>query len=107
MILLCGGDKGIAGGETSNAQRRTGATGTKSSRTTQRRSPTWNAALGEGDPRVLLLALRDVARTREGGLAGLAEQAQLDREPRDRMLAENGNPELRSLEALLGPSASV
>lgn len=48
-----------------------------------------------------LLALRDVARTREGGLAGLAEAAQLNREHLYRMLSENGNPELRSLEALL------
>ena len=46
-------------------------------------------------------ALRDVARTREGGLAGLAEAARLNREHLYRMLSENGNPELRSLEALL------
>ena len=60
-----------------------------------------NAALAEDDPEVFLLALRDVARTREGGLAGLAEAAQLNREHLYRMLSENGNPELRSLEALL------
>jgi probable addiction module antidote protein len=60
-----------------------------------------NAALTEDDPEVFLLALRDVARTREGGLAGLAEAAQLNREHLYRMLSENGNPELRSLEALL------
>ena len=60
-----------------------------------------NAALTEGDPEVFLLALRDVARTREGGLAGLAETAQLNREHLYRMLSENGNPEIRSLEALL------
>jgi len=39
-----------------------------------------NAALAEDDSEVFLLALRDVARTREGGLAGLAETAQLNRE---------------------------
>ena len=60
-----------------------------------------NAALTEDDPEVFLLALRDVARTRQGGLAGLAETAQLNREHLYRMLSENGNPELRSLEALL------
>jgi probable addiction module antidote protein len=60
-----------------------------------------NAALAEDDPEVFLLALRDVARTREGGLAGLAETAKLNREHLYRMLSENGNPELRSLEALL------
>ena len=60
-----------------------------------------NAALGEEDPEVFLLALRDIARTREGGLAGLAETAHLNREHLYRMLSEDGNPELRSLEALL------
>lgn len=40
-----------------------------------------NAALEEEDPEVFLLALRDVARAREGGLAALAETAQLNRRP--------------------------
>jgi probable addiction module antidote protein len=60
-----------------------------------------NAALTEDDPDVFLLALRDVARAQKGGLAALAEAAQLNREHLYRMLSENGNPELRSLEALL------
>ena len=60
-----------------------------------------NAALAEGDPEVFLLALRDVARARKGGLPALAEAAHLNREHLYRMLSENGNPELRSLEALL------
>jgi probable addiction module antidote protein len=60
-----------------------------------------NAALAESDAEVFLLALRDVARAREGGLAGLAEAARLNREHLYRMLSETGNPELRSLEALL------
>lgn len=60
-----------------------------------------NAALAD-DPEVFLLALRDVARSREGGLANLAEAAHLNREHLYRMLSESGNPELRSLEALLG-----
>ena len=64
-----------------------------------------NAALE--DPEVFLLALRDVERTREGGLAGLAEKAQFNREHLYRMLSQNGNPELRSLEALLDASDSV
>lgn len=59
-----------------------------------------NAALAE-DAEIFLLALRDVARTREGGLASLAEAAHLNREHLYRMLSEHGNPELRSLEALL------
>jgi probable addiction module antidote protein len=60
-----------------------------------------NAALDDGDAEVFLLALRDVARAREGGLAGIADEARLSREHLYRMLSENGNPELRSLEALL------
>jgi probable addiction module antidote protein len=60
-----------------------------------------NACLEDGDPEVFLLALRDVARAR-GGVAKLAEITELNREHLYRMLSENGNPELRSLEALLG-----
>lgn len=60
-----------------------------------------NACLEDGDSDVFLLALRDVARAR-GGLAKLAEGTALNREHLYRMLSENGNPELRSLEALLG-----
>ena len=59
-----------------------------------------NACLEDGDPRVFLLALRDVARAR-GGVAKLAEATELNREHLYRMLSENGNPELSSLEALL------
>ena len=59
-----------------------------------------NACLEEGDAEVFLLALRDVARAR-GGIAKLAEVTELNREHLYRMLSENGNPELRSLEALL------
>lgn len=59
-----------------------------------------NACLEDGDPEVFLLALRDVARAR-GGVARLAEVTELNREHLYRMLSENGNPEFRSLEALL------
>lgn len=59
-----------------------------------------NACLEDGDPEVFLLALRDVARAR-GGVAKLAEATELNREHLYRMLSQNGNPELRSLEALL------
>jgi len=59
-----------------------------------------SACLEDGDPEVFLLALRDVARAR-GGLARLAEVTELNREHLYRMLSERGNPELRSLGALL------
>jgi probable addiction module antidote protein len=59
-----------------------------------------NACLEDGDPEVFLLALRDVARA-QGGVTKLAEATDLNREHLYRMLSENGNPELRSLEVLL------
>ena len=59
-----------------------------------------NAALEDGDPEVFLMALRDVAEA-QGGVAQLAEAAKLNRENLYRMLSDRGNPELRSLDALL------
>ena len=60
-----------------------------------------NEALTDRDPGVFLLALRDVARAREGGVGSLAADTGMNREHLYRLLSENGNPELRSLEALL------
>ncbi len=59
-----------------------------------------NAALEENDPELFLRALRNVAEA-QGGVASLAEKTKLNRESLYRMLSERGNPELRSLEALL------
>jgi probable addiction module antidote protein len=59
-----------------------------------------SAALEDGDPEAFLLALRDVAEAK-GGVAQLAEAAKLNRESLYRMLSDRGNPELRSLDALL------
>ncbi len=59
-----------------------------------------NAALEEDDHEVFLLALRNVAEA-HGGMAQLAERAKLNRESLYRMLSADGNPELRSLDALL------
>jgi probable addiction module antidote protein len=59
-----------------------------------------NAALEENDPELFLLALRNVAEA-QGGVAQLAEKAKLNRESLYKMLSERGNPEFRSLEALL------
>jgi probable addiction module antidote protein len=59
-----------------------------------------NAALEEDDPELFLLALRNVAEA-QGGVAQLAEKTKLNRESLYKMLSERGNPELRSLEALL------
>ncbi len=60
-----------------------------------------DAALEEGDTEVFLLALRDVAEARLGGIAGLAQQSGLNREILYRTLSEQGNPELTSLDKLL------
>jgi len=59
-----------------------------------------NSALEDGDPEAFLLALRNVAEA-QGGVARLAEAAKLNRESLYRMLSDRGNPELRSLDALL------
>ena len=59
-----------------------------------------NASLEDGDPEVFLLALRDVAEA-QGGVAEVAEAAKLNRENLYRMLSNRGNPEFRSLDALL------
>jgi probable addiction module antidote protein len=58
------------------------------------------AALDEGGPAALKLALRQVAQA-HGGIAEIARRAGLTRESTYRMLSENGNPELKSLTALL------
>ena len=59
-----------------------------------------NAALEDGDPEVFLLALRDIAEA-QGGVTEVAEAAKLNRENLYRMLSNRGNPEFRSLDALL------
>ncbi|MGH7207453.1 MAG: addiction module antidote protein [Nitrospiraceae bacterium] len=59
-----------------------------------------NAALEEEDPELFLLALRNVAEA-QGGVAQLAEKTKLNRESLYKMLSQRGNPELRSLDALL------
>ena len=59
-----------------------------------------NAALEEDGPELFLLALRNVAEA-QGGVAQLADKSKLNRESLYKMLSERGNPELRSLDALL------
>lgn len=59
-----------------------------------------NAALEEGDSAMFLLALKDVANV-HGGVAQVAQAAKLNRESMYRMLSENGNPTVNSLNALL------
>jgi probable addiction module antidote protein len=58
-----------------------------------------DAALEDEDSQVFLLALRDVAEAR--GIGRVATEADLNRESLYRMLSEEGNPRLSSLDALL------
>ena len=59
------------------------------------------AAIEDGDQSVLMLALRRIALAR-GGVAAIARKSKLTREATYRMLSKSGNPELRSLTAILG-----
>jgi probable addiction module antidote protein len=59
-----------------------------------------NACLEDGDIRVFLLALRDIAEA-HGGMKSLARDSHLNRESLYRMLSRSGNPSLDSLAAVL------
>lgn len=60
-----------------------------------------NGALEDGDKELFLLALRNVAEARLGGISQLAAASGLNRESLYRMLSGKGNPELKSLDRLL------
>lgn len=59
------------------------------------------AAIEEGDQPALMMALRNVAMA-QGGISRIARKSKLTREATYRMLSASGNPELRSLTAILG-----
>ena len=59
-----------------------------------------NAAVREDDSAAFLRALRNVVDA-NGGIAKIAARTDLNRQAVYRMLSENGNPELRSLQSLL------
>ncbi|HEY8251973.1 MAG TPA: addiction module antidote protein [Burkholderiales bacterium] len=54
----------------------------------------------DGDQGAIMVALRQVAQA-QGGIARVARKARLTREATYKMLSRSGNPELRSLKALL------
>lgn len=58
------------------------------------------AVIEDGDQAALMLALRQVAQA-QGGIAEIARKAKLTREATYKMLSKSGNPELRSLKAIL------
>ena len=60
-----------------------------------------NAALDDQDPRVFLIALRNVTQA-QGGIAAVAARSGLNRESLYRALSKNGNPSVQTLTAVLG-----
>ena len=58
-------------------------------------------ALADGDPAVILMALRNVAEAQEGGIAALAARTHLGRESMYKMLSATGNPKLSSFAKLI------
>jgi len=59
-----------------------------------------NSILEDGDQGELLIALRQMTKA-FGGVSKIAEQAQLNRTQLYRTLSADGNPEIRSLAAIL------
>ena len=59
-----------------------------------------NAALEDGEPTVLLEALRNVAQTK-GGMGALAKAAGVSRESLYRTLSRRGNPKIETIMELL------
>ena len=60
-----------------------------------------NAALDEQDPRVFLVALRNVTQA-HGGIGKVAQRSGLNRESLYRVLSEKGNPSMQTLAGILG-----
>ena len=58
------------------------------------------AVIEDGDPAALLQALRNIAEAR-GGIAQIARKTGLNREALYRALSKRGNPQLKSLAAIL------
>ena len=103
LLLLCGGDK-----TTQRAQKKPKAPSApyepwliERLKDPAEAAVYLEAAIEEGDQGVLMLALRHVAQA-QGGVARIARKSRLTREATYRMLSKGGNPELKSLTALLG-----
>jgi len=60
-----------------------------------------NEALKEEDPRVLLIALKYIAQSRAGGIAGFAKKAGYSRQTIYKTLSAKGNPTFKSLNTFL------
>lgn len=60
-----------------------------------------DAALMDDDPRVFLLALKDVADAMGGGMSEFSKKSKMNRESLYRTFSEKGNPKLNSLYSIL------
>lgn len=61
-----------------------------------------NAAFEEGEPELVLAALKDVMRA-HGDIQGVANEANITRQAIYAMLSEKGNPTLKNFSAILKP----
>jgi probable addiction module antidote protein len=59
-----------------------------------------NASLNDEDPRVFLLALKDVIEA-QSKISNVAKEANLSRENLYRILSKKGNPKLTSIQSVL------
>lgn len=59
------------------------------------------AALDDGEPGVVLMALRHIAEAQEGGISDLAFRSKLGRESLYKMLSKTGNPKLSSFSRVI------
>ena len=60
-----------------------------------------NAALLDEDPRIFLLALKNVLEAQGGDMTSLAQETNLNRENLYRILSNKGNPKLTSIKSVL------
>ncbi len=60
-----------------------------------------NAALMDEDPRIFLVALKNVIEAQSGDMSAIAKKSKLNRENLYRMLSKKGNPKLTSVVSLL------
>ncbi len=60
-----------------------------------------NAAMEESNADLFLIALRDVVKAKQGGIARVAEDAQLSRQNLYAMLSQKGNLRLQNLVSVL------
>jgi len=60
-----------------------------------------NAAMEENNADLFLIALRDVVKAQQGGIARVAEETHLSRQNLYAMLSQKGNPRLQNLVSVL------